>query len=480
MANVDWVKPEVSAALADWKAVRAVCAGQTAMKALGKEVLPMPNPTDASSENAERYKQYLKRAVFFNATGRTLNSLTGAAYRLDPEIDVSGIDYIAEDADGKSVSLYQQSQRVLQDVLMVGRAGLLADYPTTEAPVSKADQIAGQIRATISVYQAESVINWRYVRTGSQYKLSMVVLAETTCMYVGFEEKTIEQRRVLKLEGAYIVEIWRKDDKKEWALFSSAMPTDGRGNFWKEIPFCFVGAVNNDADIDRAPLADIAMLNIAHFCNSADYEDSVFFVGQAQPVITGLNQQWADMLKKDGVCIGSRTPIPLPENSDFKFVQAEPNTLVKEAMDQKEAQMIALSARLIEKGSAVKTATQVRADSEAEHSVLSLVVENISNAYEKALQWVALFMNATANPVFCINDDFGVDDLTAQDRQQLMAEWQSGLIGKSDARSVLRKAGVIDEGRTDEDIDAENELDDAGLGLDIAPVVVKKPVPVDA
>lgn len=466
--DVSWQKPEYGQHLPDWKIVRAVCAGQSAVKALAKEVLPIPNPTDTSVENTKRYQQYLKRAVFFNATGRTLQALVGAAYRQDPEIKVSGIDYIADDCDGKGVTLYQHSQRTVQDILITGRAGLLVDYPQTEAPTSRAQQLAGQIQSTICMYAAESIINWRFARVGSKSQLTMVVLSETSCDIDGFAELEIQQNRVLLLvDGKYTVQVWRKDEKtKTWIMHSESTPLDGSGKPWPEIPFVFVGATNNDAEIDRAPLADIAFLNVAHFCNSADYEDSVFFVGQAQPVITGLNETWRDHLEKTGVYIGSRTPIPLPENSDFKFVQAQPNSLVKEAMEQKEAQMIALSARLIEKGSAVKTATQAQSENEAEHSVLSLVVENVSSAYTKALGFVCRFMNVSASPEFSISDDFGIDDLTPQDRQQLMAEWQNGIIAKSDYRSNLRRAGVLDDDRTDDDIDAENESDTAGLGLD--------------
>ena len=46
------------------------------------------------------------------------------------------------------------------------------------------------------------------------------------------------------------------------------------------IPFTFIGATNNDHTIDDAPLLPLAELNIGHFRNSADNEESSFVVGQ--------------------------------------------------------------------------------------------------------------------------------------------------------------------------------------------------------
>ena len=61
----------------------------------------------------------------------------------------------------------------------------------------------------------------------------------------------------------------------------------------------------------------MAALNLAHYRNSADYEDSVFFNGQPQPWMAGLTEEWRDWLKKEGIVIGSRVILPLPENGSF-------------------------------------------------------------------------------------------------------------------------------------------------------------------
>ena len=47
--------------------------------------------------------------------------------------------------------------------------------------------------------------------------------------------------------------------------------------------------------------------------------------------------------------------------------------------------------------------------------------------------------------VFQLNVDFSVSKMSAQERQQLMAEWQGGLITWTEARARLHEAGVATE-----------------------------------
>ena len=467
--NVTFQREDFRNALNDWQLVADVCAGEKAVKARGETYLPKPNPHDKSKENDERYKQYKARAVFYNATGRTLQGLVGAVFRNWPVLTAPGaLDYVEDDADGAGVSIFQQSQKVLAEVVKKGRHALLVDYPNVEAPASKAQQEAGLIRASVISINAEQVINWRSEKVGGSHRLALVVIAEKAEQETedGFGVESVDQYRVLRLiEGRYTVEVWRQIEG-EWTVAETYQPTDGKGQHWNNIPFTFVGAQNNDPEVDAAPLHDLARLNVAHYRNSADYEDSAFFVGQAQPWISGLTEEWRNHLEESGIYIGSRTPILLPEGGSFGFAQAQPNTLVKEAMDQKERQMVALGARLVERGQAVKTATEAQAENEAQHSVLSLVANNVSEAYTLALSWAAKFMNAPEEAEYSLNQDFIEQKLDAPMLTALVGAWQSGRLPSSDFWAQLRKFGIIDPEKDDEEIQEELDSEGTGLGLD--------------
>jgi hypothetical protein len=201
----------------------------------------------------------------------------------------------------------------------------------------------------------------------------------------------------------------------------------------------------------------MAVLNLGHYRNSADYEESVFFSGQPQAWISGLTEEWRDKLVADGIKIGSRSILPLPQGGSFGIAQASPNTLAYDAMQTKERQMFALGARLLEPDSQAKTATQAKFEAGKDHSVLALVCDNVSNAYTKALQWAALFNGATdwADALLSIDTEFVVNGLDAPSITAAIAAWQAGTLPDSDLWALFRKTGLIDPSKDDDEVREE-------------------------
>lgn len=461
MANVTTTHDEYDENYPSWELVEDVCEGEACVKEKKTAYLPKPNPLDVSQENIARYEQYIARAVFYNVTGRTLIGLTGAAFSQVPTLTApSLLSYITDGIDGQGLSIYQQSQMTLSEVLQKGRCGLLADYPRTDAPASLADQQSGRIRATVALYEAESIVNWRTQKVGSKHELSLVVLKECAEEITpdGFGTKDVTQYRVLRLlDGVYVVEIWQKDEKetdpdKAWKIRDQFAPLNSSGSPWKTIPFTFVGSQSNSTNCDPSPLYDLATLNIAHYRNSADYEDSVYTIGQPQAWISGLTEQWRDWLQKQGIYVGARAVMLLPEGGAFGIAQAQPNTMAREAMDAKEAQMRAIGARLVTPGSAVKTATEAQQENEADHSVLSLACSNISEAYTLVMGWMGQWMGVSGEMAYTIHveaNKFSVDGVMLG---ALIAANQAGKLPDSDLFRLMRKLDVIDPEKTDEQI----------------------------
>lgn len=452
-----------------WPMVRDLCAGSERVKGKGEVYLPKPNAADKSKENKERYEAYVRRAVFFNATGGTKKGLTGTVFRVTPTLNVpSLLQYVAKDIDGAGNSIYQQSQSVIGEVLMTGRAFLLADYPTVEGSTSRADMTSGRIRSTLAAYDAKDVINWDVQKVGAEYILSLVVISECVKERDGFGFNEVKQYRVLEvIDGVYTQTIWR-ETSGGWAATAPITPKRADGNTWNIIPGTFVGAENNDSTVDDAPLYDLAELNLGHYHNSADYEDSTYLVGQPQVYMAGLDEQWVAMLEEKGIYFGSRSILPLPANGSAGILQAQPNTMVKEAMDAKNTMMVALGARLIEHGSAAKTATQETNENAAEHSVLSLVASNVSEAYTKVLGWMGEFVGTSEPAEYKLNQDYVEATLDAQMLQALVAAWQANALTQSSLFRLLRKFDLVDPEKTDEQLREELDTSPAGLNLDNA------------
>lgn len=450
-----------------WVITRAVVNGDQAVKKA--RVLPFLNPQDQSDANKARNLAYVERAVFYNATGRTLDGLLGIAFMKDPALTLPEyLAYLRTNADGAKNSIYQQSQGVVANVLQSGRHGLLVDFDARlNLPVIKS-------------YAAESIINWRY----TDNELVLVVLVESVDVEMpdGYGIETVLQYRELFLrDGQCVCRVWRADNR---GVVTQALTWDVNGVPVEEIimrtqskpsldfiPFRFVGSQNNDATIDHVPLYALAKLNVAHFRNSADYEDSVFYVGQAQPWISGLNEEWVTFLesRKSTMYVGSRAPFVLPQGGAFGFAQPAPNTLVKEAMDQKEIQMVALGARLLDQNALQVTATQNENDKEVSTSVLSTCVANVNEAYQTAIAWCALMLDKAlsekdAQATFKINQDYSRTMVDAPALTALVAAWQTGVIAKFDVRAYLRGKGIIATERTDEAIDDDLAMQPPALG----------------
>ena len=471
--DVTYTRGDYNAALPSWELVADVVAGEEKVKAKGEQYLPNPSAVeDDPGEKRAVYDRYKQRASFYNVTGHTLQGLIGAVFRKDPELSVPGaIQYVDSDVDGAGVSIYQQSQQALAAVMEEGRVGLLADYPQTDAPASRADQNAGLVRANIAKYDAKQITNWRTTKVGGAHLLSLVVLHETAEEVApdGFSVDEIEQYRELRLVGGlYRVTVWRANEKgTAWEIYEQYIPKRGNGAPWNRIPFTFVGAQNNDSSIDKAPLLELATLNITHYQIQASWYNSLHYVGQGQPWMAGLTHQWVEMLEeKGGVLFGSRAPMMLPEGGSFGIAEMKSDTGLAEEPGKIEERMRSLGAKLMQAGSAIKTATEVNSDDAAQHSALSLASANVSEAYTQCLEWCAEFMGASGDVSYLLNQDLVEHKLDAQLIKEIVVAWMSGSVPESDVWAYFRRTGLIDSEKTDEQVREELESSESGLNLD--------------
>lgn len=451
--NVNFTLEEIRDRLPEWELIQDVLDGSDAVKHKGPKYLPMPCPSNISGENRTRYEAYKERAVFYNVTYRTLMGLLGQVFLRDPVLTIPDVmAYMENDVDGGGVTLDQQALYTLGRVCSKGRAGLMVDYPQVEdgKSVSRADTLAGNVRPTVLMVEPEDVINYRRTRMGSKAVLSLVVIRERVITGDdGFETTCEQQWRVLRLypDGCH-VEIWVLDkDKtdKDFKRISDTLLLNSAGKPVTYIPFTFTGPVNNDPSVDRPPLYDMAVLNIAHYRNSADYEEASFIAGQPTPYASGLTQEWVDNVLKGTVELGSRACVCLPAGGQMGLVQAQANSMPKEAMEAKERQMVALGAKLVEQLTVQRTATEASMEQASENSVLSTAAKNVAAAYTQCLQWAADLVDPSINKdeiEYELNTDFDIAKLSAQDQAQLVANWMAGAMGFEELRWNFKRSGI--------------------------------------
>ena len=451
-ADVSFTRAEVEARLPDWQLINDCIAGERTIKEAGSTYLPMPNADDQSEENVKRYLQYIKRAVFYNVTKRTHAGLTALAFVEPPTITVpSGIDFLVNDIDGGGISLQQQMQAVLGKVAALGRCGLLTDYPPMDKPVSRANLRPDLgVRPFVRVYSPEDIINWRTINIGARRVPRLIVLAETYDVDTadGFGLDTGKQWRVLRLEVSdagnlqYTVTIYRDVEGEGRTPVEQYVVRGYNGQTFDTIPFVAVGSKNNDLDVDDSPMLDLANMNIAHYRNSADREEMLFMCGQPTPTLTNMTKDWWETVLFKKVRLGSRSSIPLPANSELKLVQAIPTELLGEAMRDKERQMVALGARLIQTREVQRTAAEARIETASEMSILDTCSHNTAAAYVQSLAWAGLFAGVSGESTIDIHANAELERMTPDERTSLMAELQNGGISWTEYRQKMRKSGI--------------------------------------
>ena len=471
--SVDFTHPEFDSNIDKWSFVNDICDSENVAKYLVKL-----NPDDDSDENTTRNKQFKRRAIFYAVAGYTSRGLVGKAFSKPPVLDApDSLQYVNNNVDGMSTTIDQQAQDVTRDVVRIGRSGLLVDFPESDGELSQAQLAAGGIFATISKFDAKQIINWQTKKVGARILLSKVVLAmkSKTEGPDGFSFEEIDIRLELRLDEfedsqVYSMVEWRKNinsktEFDEWIVAGTVIPEDSTGKPLEEIPFVFVGSESNTVKVDPAPMYDIAQINKGHYNNSAIYEDSVFTVGQAQPWMSGITQSHIDLLKKNNMYVGSSWLMGVPSGEQMGFAQVEPNTLAKEAMTDKINMMIGLGAMFITPGTANKTATQSAGELLAQHSVLSLIASNVSDAYTSALKFVALFMGESEGGTYTVNQDFVSPAADANMLREVSASFLAGLLPVSDLMTWQQKHGLVDPDKTLEEYQEEiNPVD--GLDLD--------------
>ena len=456
MTGVTSKHPEYIKNIETWTKVDDVCDGQDAIKKKGKTYLPVPVTFGDGDE--DRYKEYLDRAVFYGATGRTLISHIGSAFNKLPDFKrPDELEYLERNADGAGRSIYQSSQQMLRLILKHYRCGVYVDFPQVEPSRNRAEDKQKNAFPMIHTLKAQSVINWDFIIVGNQKKLSIVVIEEavSTLDIDGFGRTNETQYRVLRLtpgesDFIYSVQIYKRNDKEVFEAGPLYYPTDYHGKRWNYIPFTFCGAIDNTDEINNPPLLELADLNLAHYRNSADVEESGFIVGQPIVSMPNITTEQYEIIKKDKLAIGARDGFP----TKVEIVQAEQNNLAKQLMADKWVQMKEMGARLIESGSANKTATQADNEDSLQHSVVSLAVSNISEALQMALRWCAKFAlpNHDIKPdelTYVISQDFNKQKYSVE-RSRLILEMVQGELLPPEVLYQYEQTGTFSDAKWEE------------------------------
>lgn len=415
------------------------------------------------NQTDQEYMAYAERAGFFNATGRTLDALTGLIFAKNPQWELpTAIERYADDITLTDTNLREFAEQVVEQQIAVGRVGIMVDYPA-DAPtnVSVAAAEALNLRPFLRWYSTETIINWRSTFVRGVEVLTLVVLKETVEVRQDeFTSDDVDQYRVLDLtpEG-YRVRVMSEDG----AVLSEAFPLQ-RGQRMQYIPFVILGASSASVEVQKPPLMDLVDTNISHYRNSADYEHGLHFTGLPTPYVAGVQLQEGQTLS-----VGSMSAWVFPDPSakaDYLEFKGDGLETLRNAMKDKEQRMAVLGARMLmndTRGAEAVGTMELR--TAADRSLLASIARAASDAIAKALNIMAEWVGAPQTCTFSLNTDYGASRLQPQMMQQLVSAYQSDAIPLSVLFENLQRGEIISQAMTFEEYEAQ--LDDEGPSIDL-------------
>ncbi len=444
---VDDVHPHYALYAPAWQMIRDAVDGELIVKARGTDYLPMLEEDD--------YQDYKMNARFYNATGRTIQGLLGAAFRVAPIAEVPpAMEEWLLDVSLAEVPLETFIKKDVEDKLQTGRYGI------------RVDMREGGGRPYFSAYTAESITYWREGVVNGRRILTMLVLREIE-FAPGKDEFEVEVKHVyhvLDLQGGFCrLQIFRQVEaggRKEW-VGEEQQPPIRMGQRLTFIPFVFDGVSESKPDCEKPPLLDLVTVNYGHYRLTADYYDAMRFTSKPQPWVSGLTDSDTKMR------IGSRYAWTLPVGAQSGYLEYSGAGIadIRQALNDDESRMARLGAAVIEEPKeGVESAETASINQSGKTSMLASITGTTGHAMSKALRIMAWWGGLTnmlddQNIKLTMNTDFVEARMSPSDLEALVRSWQARGISRDTLTWNIKRGGLLPEERTIEDeqalIDAE-------------------------
>jgi len=422
-ASVANVHSDYSRRSAQWARIRHALEGQDEIKENGVAYLPSPDGMTPSAYNA-----YKERAQFFPVIERTLRGMSGMVFRHPIKAEMPArLEPLKEAATTDGHSLEVMAENVVNEVLSVGRYGILVDYPSGNTTAASIPYLA--------TYTAENITDWKVQLIDGLRTLTRVVLKDD--FDSGDDADDVAEMRLellLNADGNYEVRKWVSHDAKKkvgkdetgtFVLVEEPVVPMVNGKPLQRIPFVFINPYDLRPEVEKPPMLDLVGVNIGHYRNSADYEHSLFLTSQPTPWVSGAINE-----KNKPTEIGSGAFWILPEGAqagmlEFKGVGLE---AMRQAMLDKEARMGALGARMIQDGKNRNEASDTaRMRGKGEMSLLTNVVNMAEAGIERALRIAAEWATGRPDEIEVkLNRDWIETKMDPQTLTALVKAWQAG------------------------------------------------------
>lgn len=421
-----------------WATIRDAEMGEVQIKAKGQKYLPK-----LAGHDAEQYRAFLGRAVFYNMTAKTLNALYGSLFKRAPV--VAGFQPKGRfSKDGQTLNL--TAKTAAKEVLATGRFGMLVDAASD-----------GRGDPYVATYTAENILDWEMAEVDGEFQLIRVVLREMEFdrSEGASPQQTDTRFRVLSLQPSptgwqYAVDVFHDTNGTGMPDLrglpdESYVPTV-RGRSLSKIPFVVVGPFSNTPDVAKPPLLDIVTLNYSHYLSYAALEQGRFYT--ANPVYT-VSSGTADDTSGE-YYVGPDVVWELGKDGKAEILEFRGAGLqsLENALAKKEEQIASIGGRMLAPNTGPGESDGALKMREAnEQSLLLNLADCLDEAFMQVLRWLGDWSNAPraqiAETTFELARDFQTKQAGARELRAIHQMYEAGIIPIDVVYEYLRKADVI-------------------------------------
>jgi hypothetical protein len=450
--DVSTPNDEYSEMQPQWELVDALLEGTTAMRKAGKRYLPK-----FDSETPNDYEARLACATLVPVYGETIANMTGRVFAKPISVkDKPGtrVNAFLEDFDGLGHDFNEVAATWFCNALARGLHYGLVDQTHVPGAKTKADTIKAGQRSYVALIHPSKILGWILSDDGK--KVLQVRISECYTEKDGeYHVKKLEQIRVLTPGAWETQRCTLKDGKKIWIVHEQG--TMGT----KEIPLVPLYTRQTGVMTARPPLENLAHLNLKHWTEQSDQDNSVRFARVRLGFFIGVDPK-------------AETPANtsiftcLPMGSDVKIVQgsAESVEVGQKALDALMVNMREAGAKLLYKEAASgKTDAEARDDAVAEQSALARMSKSLEDALDQVLAFMAELESERAGTV-TVNGNFDVDYTPAQTMDIVAKLNLGGVAAKQTTFEEAKRRGILQTSRTWEQERAlmETEMPSLGTG----------------
>jgi hypothetical protein len=415
--------------MAEERALIATLMGGTgSMRAAGKKYLPK---APAESEAAYEYRKGV--STLYNGIRRTIETMAGKPFAepiaLGETVPPQIVDW-CEDVDLQGRDLHAFAHAVFVSALADGISHILVEYPKTEPGATLAQKQLTGARPYFLHIKQDQILGTKSERINGVETLVELRFMEVVSVPSGnWLIKKIEQVRVLRPD---YWETYRKNEKGEWEQFEFGPVTLGA------VPLATVYADRVAFMQARPPLLDLAYLNVEHWQSSSD-QSNILHIARV-PIL------FAPGFSEDELKVGTASAITNDDPAS-KLMYVEHSGAAIEAgrvsIKDLEERMSLMGAQLLVRKPGVATATEKAIDSAEADSALSLMVRNLEDSLEYALQFMSDWEGlGPAGEVELTGEIGGLDDM---ELAGLMKARELGLLSAETVFNEMQRRGLISD-----------------------------------